>query len=613
MKKYIFCILAVNILLLGCNKVLDKQASFSIITDQNVLQSELLSTGILANLYDRLPHREFPVGGGAVTLEYADEVMWSGAGDGLNRQRSIPVGQQTYWDYGYIREIHLFIKNMQASSLPTAFKERVIAEARFIRAFVYFEKVKRMGGVPLITDVLTYSGPEDLGALQVPRAKEASVYDFINKELDEIAKVLPATPTADNPILTFQTRATKWTALALRARAMLHGASVAKYNNLSTRPITLPGGEVGMPASKAAEYYTAALDAAQQIIASGRYSLMSNYYSVFNVKGATNTEVIFAKDFKRPEKVNNFTYFNSSPTAKEDNDQGGNSVPVLEIVEAFPYKDGTDGALRFRDGANPAYYNFPEDIMANKDNRLAASILYPSVNAPAFRGKTTSVQTGLIKWNGTRYDTLTNNEPGRKDPVTGLFISGLDGPSNVTFVSNTGFYFRKFMSDFSGAGSRSTHGDNWWPVFRYAEIMLIASEAAFELGNTAVALPLINQVRSVHGGITVPLTTLSLNDFVKERRVELAFEGGGGFRYFDLVRWRIADQVFDGIKILSALNPYQVFNPADPTVHLKWVFVRKNATRLIDAKFFNANSNYYSAIPANVLAANPKLIPNPGH
>lgn len=612
MKKYIFCILAANIILLGCKKVLDQTSSFTIISENAVHQTELLARGVLANLYDRLPHNDFPVTGGT-SLEYADEVMWSGAGDGLNRQRAFPTNQQTYWNYGYIREIHLFIQNMKASSLPTAFKERVIAEARFIRAFVYFEKVKRMGGVPLITDALIYSDPKDIDALQIPRAKEAAVYDFIKKELDEIATILPATITADNPILDLQTRATKWTALALQARAMLHGASVAKYNNLLAVPVKTTGEEVGMPASKATEYYTAALNAAQQIIASGRYSLMNNYYNIFNTKGGSNTEVIFAKDFKRPEKVNNFTYFNSTPTAKEDNDQGGNSVPVLEIVEAFPYKDGTDGALRYRDGANPAYYNFPEDIMANKDNRLAASILYPSVNAPTFRGKTTSVQAGLIKWNGTRYDTLINNTPGTKDPTTGLFITGLDGPSNITFVTNTGFYFKKFMSDFSGAGSRSTHGDNWWPVFRYAEIMLIASEAAFELGNTAVALPLINQVRLVHGGITVPLTTLSLNDFVQERRVELAFEGGGGFRYFDLVRWRMAHQVFDGSRILTALNPYQVFNPADPAVHLKWVFVKKRATRLLDAKFFNANTNYYSAIPANVLAANPKLIPNPGH
>ncbi len=610
MKKYIFLLFALTFTLAGCNKVLDKQASFSIIQDADVYKSELLSTGILANLYNRLPHNEFT--NNSSTFEYADEVMWSGSGDGLNKQRNIPVAQQTYWDYGFLREIHLFMKNIQASALSDAFKARVIAEARFIRAFFYFEEVKRMGGVPLVTDVLSYSDPKDLPALQVPRAKESDVYDFIKKELDEIAGVLPVAPTADNPILGFQTRANKWTALSLKARAMLHGASVAKYNNASAKPITLSGGEVGMPVSKATEYYTAALDAAQQIIASGQYTLMSNYYAVFNTKGASNTEVIFAKDFKRPEKLNNFTYFNSSPSAKEDNDQGGNSVPVLDIVEAFSYKDGSDGALKYTSGGNPVYYNFPEDIMNNKDNRLAASVLYPSVNAPVFRGKTTSVQTGLIKWNGTKYDTLTSGAPGTKDPATGQFISGIDGPSNVTFISNTGFYFKKFMSDFTGAGSRSTHGDNWWPVFRYAEILLIASEAAFELGNSGVALPLINQVRSTHGGITVPLTTLSLNDFVKERRVELAFEGGGGFRYYDLVRWRMADQVFNGIKLLSALNPYLVYNPSDPSVHLKWVFVKKIATRLADPRFFNANSNYYSEISASVLSANPKLIKNPG-
>lgn len=52
----------------------------------------------------------------------------------------------------------------------------MIAEARFIRAFHYFNLVKRYGGVPIVTEVQQYTGPEDLYGLQVSRDKEQEVW-----------------------------------------------------------------------------------------------------------------------------------------------------------------------------------------------------------------------------------------------------------------------------------------------------------------------------------------------------------------------------------------------------------------------------------------------------
>jgi hypothetical protein len=61
------------------------------------------------------------------------------------------------WDYTYIRELNLFIQRATASTkLTDAQKNQFIAEGRFLRASYYFEMVKRMGGVPLITEPLDY-------------------------------------------------------------------------------------------------------------------------------------------------------------------------------------------------------------------------------------------------------------------------------------------------------------------------------------------------------------------------------------------------------------------------------------------------------------------------
>ncbi len=76
-----------------------------------------------------------------------------------------------------------------------------------------------------------------------PRSKESEIYDFIIKELEEIKTVLP--DNSEDP-----SRASKAAALALESRAALYAASIAKHG-ASTPGVSLPGGEVGIPAGQA--------------------------------------------------------------------------------------------------------------------------------------------------------------------------------------------------------------------------------------------------------------------------------------------------------------------------------------------------------------------------
>ena len=74
------------------------------------------------------------------------------------------------------------------------------AEFRFIRAYVYFELVRRMGGVPLITTTLEYDFSGDPSYLRNPRAKEHEIYDFVYSECEDIKsqlgnKAVKAVPT----------------------------------------------------------------------------------------------------------------------------------------------------------------------------------------------------------------------------------------------------------------------------------------------------------------------------------------------------------------------------------------------------------------------------------
>lgn len=79
-------------------------------------------------------------------------------------------------------------------------------------------------------------------------------------------------------------------------------------------------------------------------------------------------------------------------------------------------------------------------------------------------------------------------------------------------------------------------------VIRYADVVLMASEAAYMTGDKTKALQYINLVRkrarnSGSTGYPKDLTNVSLTDIIHERRLELACEG---HRFFDLVRWNLA-------------------------------------------------------------------------
>jgi hypothetical protein len=132
----------------------------------------------------------------------------------------------------------------------------------------------------------------------------------------------------------------------------------------------------------------------------------------------------------------------------------------------------------------------------------------------------------------------------------------------------------------------------WFVNFRFAEIILIAAEASMELGNQSDAVMYINQIRS-RAGIQ-PLTSVTLDDIVRENRVEFAFEN---HRYWDLKRWRLAHILWNGIEgdpnaTHYALFPYVINQPGNPA-NGKWVFDKQKAHMSVYPRYFQMK-NYYN-------------------
>jgi starch-binding outer membrane protein, SusD/RagB family len=129
----------------------------------------------------------------------------------------------------------------------------------------------------------------------------------------------------------------------------------------------------------------------------------------------------------------------------------------------------------------------------------------------------------------------------------------------------------------------------------------------------ALALGYVNQVRERAGFGPNSLSSLTLERLQNERRVELAFENHS---YWDLKRWRIAHQLWNGdgnseTAQLYALWPYRIVRPGHENDG-KYVFVKRVVPRLTVPRFFRMG-NYYTEISESVISANPKIVRNPFH
>ncbi|MEZ0542816.1 RagB/SusD family nutrient uptake outer membrane protein [Fibrella arboris] len=581
----------------------------NIILESQVWNDPKLITSLLANYYDRLPaHTQ--IDNGWDQFAAYDEAMWSGNNDGPNNIVNYGFERWRLWDYGLIRDINLALESIEAksTSLTTAQKAQFSAEFRFLRAYMYFELVKRMGGVPIITKQLIYDFSGNPTSLQFPRNKESEVYDFVASELDAIKNDLGNAGS--------NTRANRYTAMALKSRAMLYAGSIAKYNNLLGAPIQTAGGEVGIPANRATEYYTKALEAAKEVI-TGPYSLYrananlgENFYEAITKK-LNNNEVILAKDFLvTKDKRHSFSYDNIARNIREDNLSSSNITPTLNLVEDYEYLDGTSGELKTRTANDQdyIYYDNLSGPFANKDARLYGTVIYPGTT---FKGLEVQIQAGVAVWNGSSYQLVEGNTLGATY-TDGKLLTGSSGPQrSQTEVSNSGFYLRKYIDPAPLSSTRGIRSDMWWVRFRLGEVLLNAAEAAFELGQTADALTYVNRIRERAGFPANSLTSLTLARLQNERRVELAFED---HRVWDLKRWRIAHLVWDGNTanpdaMLTALYPYRVVRPGSAQDG-KYIFIKMVAPRFRAPRLFQFG-NYYSSIDQAVINNNPKIVRNP--
>lgn len=366
----------------------------------------------------------------------------------------------TNWDghYKIIFDANELINTAEASNDRSEGTRVNIAEAKFLRAYCYFQLRRDFGEVPII--LKTIEDPQDEIAA---KSTLAQVDAQIEKDLKDAAESLPMQWTSAH-----LGRVTKGTANSYLAKLYLYQKQWAK-----------------------------SLAMLQDVIGSGVYQLNTNYDVEFSKAGNNSRESIFEvqKTYDYATKYSNNFYESQGVRGSGIWDLGwGFNVPSDGLVAAYENGDKRKQTTILESG-KPDIYN-------SRDESGALLILPDS---PPLAQK---------YWNGKAY-TL---------------------PSE-----------RKQYAE------NKNHWENI-KLMRYADVILMAAEAANELGQTEIAKGYINQIRNRAGlANTTAISQTDVRNAIKhERRVEFGMEYE---RFYDLVRWGDALSVLSN-KGYSARNEY---------------------------------------------------------
>lgn len=205
MKKiYIVAALAACLLsTTACSDFLDRDPD-KILTNDQVFKDAVMIKSVLANYYGRVTWGQHVADWGAYTV--IDEAAYCNGGP--DHRSTFEDDRWRVYDYTLVRDINQFLKGLrETTALTDAAKAPLEGEARFLRAWYYFNVCRGLGGMPIVGDeIFDYEAGMDVTTLQRPRATEAEMYDYIISECKAIYDMLPAEKQTNSA------RANKWAA-----------------------------------------------------------------------------------------------------------------------------------------------------------------------------------------------------------------------------------------------------------------------------------------------------------------------------------------------------------------------------------------------------------------
>ena len=487
-----------------------------------------------------------------------------------NGTNSIPTGDNNYTDnYNRIRRPHILLQKADSYGNQSDI-EQYIGEAKFFRAYCYFELLQLYGDVIITKKPLDVTDPE----MKVARNDRSEVVDFMIQDLKDAAGQLPLTSAVENG------RVGSEGAWAFLSRVALYEGTWQKFRGNEAR-----GKELLDVAAKAAKevinsknfsLYTPAIlgDSAQKYM----FILEDVKSNPAGLLKASNTEYIFSR---RHDETLNPIGKNITKECLANAQQIAQKFAALYLCQdGLPIEKSSLYLFKV-DGIIAHEYQ-------NRDNRMLYTLCVPG-------GYYWSNENSRVNWTSDAADKASAS------------IKGYSPANGSGYANQKWAVERKVQTNSEGYD---------YPVIRYAEVLLNYAEAVYERDDAISDDDLNISLNLVRNRINKSMPKLSNNlvtanglnmreEIRRERTVELFNEG---FRIDDLKRWKTAEtempKDFLGIKWTG--TEYAT----------KWpnVSYAKNSDGYIILETGRKweSKHYLYPLPTDQLQLNPNLKQNPG-
>ena len=460
-------------------------------------------------------------------------------------------------------------KNGLPDGGQTATTKRVVAEARVLRAYLYFLLTSFWNTPPfidhVITDGLPYNSDKDP---ENPMSHE-DLYKWVAKECEEAAADLDerkSTSDKDGAV-----KVTKGFAYALQGKTLLF-----------------------------LKDYAGAKTALKKVIDSGKYALVpgEKYWQNFHIEGDANEEKVFESNIE----------FNSGVSA------WGGIIQRSTWMEAQIWNWRSD---HFVSGAAPqAVYDgnvdgwgglgvpqwFGDEFFANDGHSYRFDATLKHIDDAVYDMEYPSAELNAM----TREQKMASKLVGIADVQDGLYGQSFWLPfKQILRKTDAGAY---------GNNVRLNKG----VVMRYAEVLLLYAEACLNSGDNGQALWAINEIQKRAGSKTIS-TTASMDLLKKEKSYELWLEGS---RWLDLLRWGDTQRVQQAGQNVPKLFD-KLYRTPQAGENVTWENGSESNSRFYtvsthqakdrgDTVGFVPGKHEFFPYPTSVMDKNPNLVQNPG-
>lgn len=548
---------------------------------------------------------------------------------------------QSEWKGGFwgdlpvkIRSAYIFLENVKALPEQSLYEKEVgymKGEAHFLIAYYYYLLVNTYGAIPMQTSIYDIDSPiEDALTEQVPYDK---VIDWVDKELVEASKLLPATYPNRSQV----GRITSVAALAIRARMLLFAASPLVNGNNDAAYVSYKNskGEPIFNSTYDPQKWKRAADACQDLITLAEGNGYGLYYE-YNSDGTIDPFMSYSnmcyKDvhegnvellFTRPGT--DYGLYSQHSVPRGSKGQGGLGV-TQELVDAFFMKNGQPSILGYNNDGKPiinTVSGYKEDGFSTQDDVRKTKWIEGAKDAKASNLENVVAPKGLYNMYVGReprfYVSVLFNEAWyrQSERTVNFYYKGTDGrpeKGSVWDAPQTGYLLRKRVHPETNSVT-NTYPSRPGIICRMAEVYLGMAEALNEWSpsQTTEIVKYINKVReragiplygsnTGAGEIAIPSNQDEMRKAIKrERRVEFNCEYG--IRFDDIRRWKEIDLLKGNFYGMNKMGTKKSDNTNDPDAFY---------TRRVEIVRAFGQKNYWFPIHQTQLDKNPNLkqLPN---